>query len=71
MTQDLWDALNRRIVDHMQSITLGKLTDDQRAKRKAKAAATIAELPVVQTAIWYSANVRSLTSLSPCRMLSV
>ncbi len=32
MTQDLWDALNSRIVDYMQSITLRKLADDQRAK---------------------------------------
>lgn len=32
MTQELWDALNNRIVDYMQSITLQKLTDDQRAK---------------------------------------
>ena len=32
MTQDLWDALNSRIVDYMQSITLRKLADDERAK---------------------------------------
>jgi len=32
MTQELWDALNSRIVDYMQSITLQKLTDEQRAK---------------------------------------
>lgn len=32
MTQDLWDALNTRIVDYMQSITLQKLSDEQRAK---------------------------------------
>jgi len=32
MTQELWDALNTRIVDYMQSITLQKLADEQRAK---------------------------------------
>jgi Rrf2 family iron-sulfur cluster assembly transcriptional regulator len=32
MTQDLWDALNSRIVDYMQSITLQKLVSDQQAK---------------------------------------
>jgi Rrf2 family iron-sulfur cluster assembly transcriptional regulator len=32
MTQELWDALNSRIVDYMQSITLQKLVNDQRAK---------------------------------------
>jgi Rrf2 family iron-sulfur cluster assembly transcriptional regulator len=32
MTQELWDTLNSRIVDYMQSITLQKLTDEQRAK---------------------------------------
>ncbi|MBP6853783.1 MAG: Rrf2 family transcriptional regulator [Rhodoferax sp.] len=32
MTQDLWDALNSRIVDYMQSITLQKLVSDQRSK---------------------------------------
>ena len=31
MTQDLWDALNSRIVDYMQSITLQKLVSDQRS----------------------------------------
>lgn len=33
-----------------------KLTDQQRAERKAKAAATVSEMPVVKTAIWYSAS---------------
>lgn len=33
-----------------------KLTDQQRAERKAKAAATVAEMPIVKTAIWYSAS---------------
>lgn len=33
-----------------------KLTDQQRAERKAKAAATISEMPIVKTAIWYSAS---------------
>ena len=32
MTQELWDALNSRIVDYMQGITLQKLVDDQHAK---------------------------------------
>ena len=32
MTQELWDALNTRIVDYMQSISLQKLADEQRAK---------------------------------------
>lgn len=32
MTQELWDALNSRIVDYMQSITLQKLVNDQKAK---------------------------------------
>jgi Rrf2 family iron-sulfur cluster assembly transcriptional regulator len=32
MTQELWDALNSRIADYMQSVTLQKLTDEQRAK---------------------------------------
>lgn len=33
-----------------------KLTDQQRAERKAKAASTIAEMPVVETAFWYSSS---------------
>ena len=33
-----------------------KLTDQQRAERKAKAAATVSEMPIVKTAIWYSAS---------------
>lgn len=32
MTQDLWDALNSKIVDYMQSITLRSLVLAQRAK---------------------------------------
>jgi len=32
MTQELWDALNSRIVDYMQSITLQKLTQDQHSR---------------------------------------
>ena len=32
MTQELWDALNTRIVDYMQSITLQKLAEEQRSK---------------------------------------
>ncbi|MGH8105828.1 MAG: restriction endonuclease, partial [Arenimonas sp.] len=39
---------------------IDKLTDQERAKRKAKAAATIAEMPVVNTAIWYSASTLQL-----------
>jgi len=35
---------------------IDKLTDQQRAERKAKAAATVAEMPTVKTAIWYSAS---------------
>lgn len=37
-----------------------KLTDEQRAQRKAKAASAIAEMPVVKTAIWYSASTLQL-----------
>lgn len=33
-----------------------KLSDQQRAERKAKAAATVSEMPVVKGAIWYSAS---------------
>ncbi len=33
-----------------------KLTDQQRAERKAKAAATVSEMPIIKTAIWYSAS---------------
>ncbi len=33
-----------------------KLTDQQRAERKAKAASAIAEMPIVKTAFWYSAS---------------
>ena len=33
-----------------------KLTDQQRAERKAKAAATVSEMPIVKTAIWYSGS---------------
>ena len=32
MTQDLWDALNSKMVDYMQSITLRSLVSGQRAK---------------------------------------
>ena len=32
MTQDLWDALNRKMVEHLQSITLHSLAAEQRAK---------------------------------------
>ena len=32
MTQDLWDALNTRMVDYLQSITLRSLAAEQRAK---------------------------------------
>ena len=32
LTRDLCDALNSKMVDYMQSITLQKLTDEQRAK---------------------------------------
>ena len=32
MTQDLWDALNSKMVDYMQSITLRSLVMEQRAK---------------------------------------
>ncbi|MEO6171974.1 MAG: restriction endonuclease [Arenimonas sp.] len=36
------------------------LTEQQRAQRKAKAAATVAEMPFVDTAIWYSASTLQL-----------
>lgn len=36
------------------------LTDQQLAQRKAKAAASIAELPIINTAIWYSASTLQL-----------
>lgn len=32
ITQDLWDALNSKMMDYMQSITLHYLADEQRAK---------------------------------------
>ena len=32
MTQDLWDALSRKMVEHLQSITLHSLAIEQRAK---------------------------------------
>ncbi len=32
MTQDLWDALNRKMVEHLQSISLHSLAAEQRAK---------------------------------------
>ena len=31
MTQDLWDTLNRKMVEHLQSITLHSLASEQRA----------------------------------------
>lgn len=33
-----------------------KLTEQQRAERKAKAAATVSAMPIVKTAIWYSGS---------------
>ena len=32
MAQDLWDALNTKMVDYMSTITLATLVADQRAK---------------------------------------
>jgi Rrf2 family iron-sulfur cluster assembly transcriptional regulator len=32
MTQELWDTLNARMIEHMQSISLRKLASEQRAK---------------------------------------
>lgn len=32
MTKDLWDALNSKMRDHLQSVTLRALADEQRAK---------------------------------------
>ncbi len=60
MTQDLWDALNSKMVDYMQSITLRSLAVAQRAKGVKGE-----EAPVVNRGVYKQPKREALRSTAP------
>jgi Rrf2 family iron-sulfur cluster assembly transcriptional regulator len=60
MTQDLWDALNSKMVDYMQSITLRSLAVAQRAK-----GVLVEETPAVNRGVYKQPKRDTLRGTAP------